>query len=132
MNMTQRPATVLERAIARGQQGSADPTTVLWVLAADTVVILHEGALPENEFPPRPMTVTNGKDQFLAVFTHQDFTAELAEGREVVLVPALELLRRIPPSVGLVVNPGAKLGLEVPSEGIRGFAQMLMETEVQA
>lgn len=32
--MDQRPATVLERAIARGQEGVLDPQAVLWVLAA--------------------------------------------------------------------------------------------------
>lgn len=122
-----RTASVVERAIVQGQQGSLDPGTVLWVLAAGQVVILNEGEPRAAEFPDAPLVVTRGEQRFLAVFTNQDQVGAIGEHRVPTLVPAFELLRRVPEGVGLVVNPGSPIGLEVPAEGLRAFVQRLLQ-----
>lgn len=126
-----RSATILERAVARGQQGHLTPETVLWVLAAGNIVILNDGEPEPSGFPSSPLTVRKGDVSFLAVFTHEDFSELYAAAdRVVIAVPAFEILRRLPGSVGLVINPGSALGLEVPSGGIQAFTASLLETQI--
>lgn len=121
-----RPASVLERAIAQGQEGRLDSGTVLWVIAAGQILLLNEGEPPESDFPDAPLIVDGPRGRFLAVFTHPDQFGRFSAERVPVLVPAFELLRRVPGSVGLVVNPGNALGLEVPAEGLRAFVARLL------
>lgn len=132
MIQDKRAATVLERAIARGQSGAVEPSTVLWVLASGAVVVLNEGEPPGDGFPSAPMIVTREGRSFLAVFSHEDLVGVFAEGRRAVAVPAFELLRRVPDDAGLVVNPGSSLGLEVPADGLRAFTLTLLNTEIPA
>ncbi|GGH47480.1 SseB family protein [Microbacterium album] len=126
-----RPATVLERAISRAQQATLDTGTVLWVLAASDVVIINEGPPEGDQFPDRPLVVARAGATFLAVYTHRDLAAEATGGERVVVhVPALEVLRRVPASAGLVINPGRALGLEIPPTGLRAFTLDVLETSV--
>lgn len=126
-----RSATILERAVARGQQGRLSPEVVLWVLAAGNVVILDEGEIEPTSFPSSPLIVRRGEAPFLAVFTHEDFSQMYkAAGRVAVAVPAFEILRRLPGSVGLVINPGSALGLEVPPDGLQAFTASLLEAQI--
>jgi hypothetical protein len=125
-----RAATVLERVIARAQQGSLDLATVLWTLAASDLVIINDGP-PDGGFPAQPLVVGRDGENFLAVFTHRDLAAPSLMGERVVVhVPALEVLRRLPGGIGLVINPGYALGLEVPAPGLRAFTQDVLETAV--
>jgi hypothetical protein len=125
-----RTATILERVIARAQEGSLDLPTVLWTLAASDLVILNDGP-PEGGFPAQPLVVGRDGQNFLAVFTHRDLAAPSLTGERVVVhIPAVEVLRRVPAGVGLVVNPGFALGLEVPAPGLRAFTQDVLETAV--
>ncbi|MCK2035332.1 SseB family protein [Microbacterium sp. SSW1-49] len=121
-----RPASVLERAIAQGREGRLDPETVLWVIAAGQVLLLNEGEPPESDFPDAPLIVDGPRGRLLAVFTHPDQFGRFAPERVPVLVPAFELLRRVPEFAGLVVNPGSPIGLEVPAEGLRAFVTRLL------
>ena len=127
MTNPDRNATVLERAIARGQNGQLDPGAVLWTLAASQVIILNNGNPPETDFPDDPLVVDRDGIALLPVFTHQDQFGDYASGRVPVLVPAFELLRRVPAGVGLVVNPGNRIGLEVPAEGLQAFVTHLLQ-----
>lgn len=129
--MDQRPATVLERAIARGQEGVLDPRAVLWVLAAGPVVILNQGEPAPNEFPGAPLVLTREGQSFLAVFTHQAMTgAFFSDAYVAASVPAFEMLRRVPEGTGMVVNPGSPLGLEVPADGLRAFTLDVLNTQM--
>lgn len=121
-----RPASVLERAIAQGQEGKLDPGTVMWVIAASQVLLLNDGEPPESDFPDAPLVVDGPRGRFVAVFTHADQFGRFAPGRVPVLVPGFELLRRIPEFAGVVVNPGNPIGLEVPAVGLRAFVLRLL------
>lgn len=123
-----RVATVLGRAIARGQAAEVDGTTVLWVLAASDVVILNESDDFGNGFPDSPLVLSDDRGElFLALFTHQDMARSFAEGRVPVRVPAFEILRRLPATSGILVNPGNDVGLQVPAEGARAFVLSLVQ-----
>lgn len=128
----ERSATVLERAIARAQQGSLDVASLLWTLAASDVVLINETA-PGDAFPAQPVVVGRDGARFLALFTHRDRAGGLLQGERVIVhVPALEIIRRVPEGTGVVVNPGDALGFEVPADGWRAFALDVMETPMPA
>ncbi len=126
-----RTATVLERAIARAQEGAIDSKVVLWTLAASEIVFINQGQPQQDEFPSAPLTVKREGSLFMAVFTSRELAVGLLESHHVpVHTPALEVLRRIPADSGLVVNPGSRLGFELPSDGLRAFVLDVLETNV--
>ena len=130
--MSERSATTLERAIARAQSGELDSGVPLWTFAASDVVFLNDSEPEVDQFPTAPMLLTRGDLRFLAAFSHGDLVpAEYLRGRFPIVIPALELLRRIPPSAGLTVNPGTRLGFEVPAEGLQVFVSDLFGTVVR-
>ena len=129
--MAERSATTLERAIARAQAGDVDSSVPLWVFAASDVVFLNNSEPQAGEFPTDPLVLLRGDQQFLPAFSHGDLiSAEYLQDRSGVVISALELLRRIPPTAGLTVNPGTRLGFEVPAEGLRVFVADLLGTVV--
>lgn len=123
---TTRPASVLERAMAQARQGSLDPGAVLWVLAAGPVVIAHEGEAQPGQFPSAPLVLSRDGNRFLGAFSHPDQLGSFGQGRTAMVIPSVELLRRIPEGVGLVVNPATSLGFEIPAQGLRAFTQELL------
>lgn len=127
-----RAATVLERAIARAQQGTLTSATVLWTLVAGEIVFLSTGPVEPGVLPADPFLLNDGSSTFLALFTHGDrATPFLEEGRSICGVIGMHLLSRLPDGVGIVVNPGSKLGFEVPAAGVQAFVQDLLSTTVE-
>ena len=56
----------------------------------------------------------------LALFTHKDRIASFAERAPYcVSIKAIDVLRRLPPGYGVVVNPGVKFGFDISSDGVR-------------
>lgn len=117
-----RPATMVERAIGQGRGGKLSPETVLWVIAASDVILLNEAEPSAADFPDVPLVLARDDGRFLPIFTHQDQFGTLSGGR----FPVLELLRSVPEDVGLVVNPGNQLGMELPADGLRAFLSRLL------
>lgn len=123
----ERPATVLERAIARAQQGSIAPVTLLWTLAAGDVTLLNTGQVKQGALPDDPFTLSTESATFLALFTHESMATPFLEGRRVcVRTASFTLLSRLPDGVGIIVNPGSKRGFEVPAEGVAAFVADLL------
>ncbi len=129
--MTDRSATTLERAIARARTGDLSPDVVMWTFAASEVLFLNNTPVSGDQPPEDPMLLTRDDGRFLATFPYRDLIpGDFLEGRDVVAIPALELLRRLPAGVGLMVNPGTRLGFEVPAEGAHVLAADLFGTVV--
>ncbi|PRY62830.1 type III secretion system (T3SS) SseB-like protein [Knoellia remsis] len=118
-----RIPTVAELAIARGQQGKLSPATTLWTLAASELWIASDDEPQGNQLPTSPLIVAaEGRDvQLLAVFTDPGVMAPMLGQRVAVRVPGLELMRRMPPGAGMVINPGHPVGMELPAETISQF-----------
>ena len=122
-----RPATVLERAIARAQAGTLAAPTLLWTLAASELLIVNRDATDDGSMPTDPVLLHSDKGTFLALFSHSDQALSyLTEGHAAVAMPGLQLLRRLPDGVGIVMNPGSRLGFEVPADGVQAFVRDLM------
>lgn len=122
-----RPATVLERAIARAQAGTLSAATVLWTLAASELLIVNRDATDDGAMPADPVLLHSAKGTFLALFSHRDqAAASLTEGHAAVAMAGLQLLRRLPDGIGIVMNPGSRQGFEVPADGVQAFVAELM------
>ncbi|RZU64144.1 type III secretion system (T3SS) SseB-like protein [Microterricola gilva] len=122
-----RPATVLERAIARAQAGTLSAPTVLWTLAASELIIINRDAVDDGAMPSDPVLLHDDKGTFLALFSHRELAAAyLTDGHAAVAIAGLQLLRRLPDGVGIVMNPGSRLGFEVPGDGVQAFVADLM------
>jgi hypothetical protein len=122
-----RPATVLERAIARAHAGTLAAPTVLWTLAASELLIVNRDAADAGAMPADPVLLHSEKGTFLALFSHRDQAAAyLTEGHAAVAMAGLQLLRRLPDGVGIVMNPGSRLGFEVPADGVQAFVRDLL------
>lgn len=123
-----RAPSVLERALIRGGRGEATTDTVLWVLAAGPIVILNGGPTLPGSFPASPLVLTRDQSRYLALFTHEDRADMRTQGWSVTAVQALEALRRLPEGVGIVINPGQPVGLEVSANEIHEFVRFVTST----
>lgn len=72
-----------------------------------------------------PIIFDKQGSSMLSAFTDKVRVSQLAHiARYCLVMNGLELLRRIPPRYGLVINPGLDVGFELSSEGI---AEILKE-----
>jgi len=67
-----------------------------------------------------PILFDKGGVMMLALFTDKIRIGTYAERAPYcVSMKAIDVMRRIPPGIGIVVNPGFKLGFEISPDGIR-------------
>ncbi|MFE1665214.1 SseB family protein [Microbacterium sp. P02] len=122
--MTTTDVPLLDRAIAKARDRALTMQSVLWTLAASTIYV-PSGADPgPDRAGMRPVYYQNGETRMLAAFTSPDAASTLGElAPFVVAFSGEDLLRTIPVSEGLVVNPGAALGFDIAPEGLAAFRQ---------
>lgn len=121
-----RPMTVLERAAARLRSKDMDLTGAMWVLAASNIVVLQRGEYSGEGFPPSPLMFKTDFHPMLATFSHPDMAAQYLEDATPVVLPAFEVLRRMPPTSGLVLNPATPdLRMELLPDTVQGFVREL-------
>lgn len=128
--MNSRVATILERAIARGQKGDIDSSATLWTFAASTIFIVNNGEVAGGQFPTAPLLVEREGDQFLATYTHPDQISNLGGELKIVALPAFEVLKRLPRHAGIAINVGSLINLAVPAEVIHSFTEQLVNTKI--
>lgn len=127
-----RPATALERAIARAQQGSISPVTLLWTLSASEIVLLGMEKPPAGALPSSPFLLEDGAKTLLALFTHEDRAQPFLEANPATApVSGMTVLTRLPDGLGIIVNPGSRLGCEIPAASISEFVEELLSTVIE-
>ena len=119
-----RPATVLEAAMHGLGEDVVEAETVLWVLAASTLLIPEVGDGEESV----ALVIEESDGEYVATFTHQDQVPDMGEfDPDFVEVPGLDALLSIPAETGLAVNPGAETSIAVDAENISEFRQHLAD-----
>lgn len=100
--------------------------TVLWVLAGSTLYV-PSGADPGNDFEGfRPVFYPQGAHQMLAAFTNPQWAEPISSlAPWMVTTTGEDLITRMPPENGLVINPGAPNGFDVAPEGVEAFRREL-------
>jgi SseB protein N-terminal domain len=115
-----KQVSLVERAVAHARDGRLTMQSVLWTLAASTVYV-PSGADPGDRLENlRPVYYPKDEQQMLAVFTTTDGAGTLGDlAPWLVTFTGEELLRRMSPTDGLVVNPGLPDGFDIPPSGLQ-------------
>jgi hypothetical protein len=119
------PSNDLERAVQGAIDGSGSFETFLSSLLGSKVFLLLEGESPANpdSAEKRPLVLPSSAGiPSVCVFTSPDRSLEIQRvnptHRTGILVEFRWVLQVIPPDLGIVLNPGSRLSLEQPPEGV--------------
>lgn len=113
--------TPAEEVIRRGMMGLAPVPEVLAALWASNAILLSGTVTSGSMAELQPLYIPKGKLRMLAMFTDgRRIPAEASEAAPYALsIPVSALFPTLGPLIGVVVNPGSRLGLEISPEGVR-------------
>ncbi|GAB1263396.1 SseB family protein [Aurantivibrio infirmus] len=87
-------------------------------LKSDVVVPSEDGVLPDG-YGIAPLVFNKVSIQMLGAFTSLSRASIYkAQAPYCLSIKGIELLKRMPPNTGLVVNPSYSVGFEIPPNGI--------------
>jgi hypothetical protein len=120
--MTDTPQTVAELAIVQSRAGVIAPQAALWAMAASILAVPTteptDGALETFS----PLLVGRDGQEFLVVFTVPERIGRFRDRAAAFIeMQGADVVRRMPPGIGLVVNPETTVGFEVPDAGVAAF-----------
>ncbi len=112
--------TPAEEVIRRGMMGLAPVSEVLAALWESNGIILSGTVTTGSMAELQPLYVPKGQVRMLAMFTHGDRVPEEASAAApyALSIPVAALFPTLGPLIGVVVNPGSRLGLEISPEGV--------------
>jgi hypothetical protein len=120
------PLNDLEIALVEARGGRLPVQKLLHLMAAADLAVPSAGAVGADGSGFRPLLFPKERVQMLAVFTDKSRVGEYAEMTPYVLqMKGRDLLRRMPPDHGIVVNPGSAVGFDISPEGIAKLVQEL-------
>jgi hypothetical protein len=121
--MTDTPQTVAELAIVQSRAGVIAPQAVLWAMAASILAVPTTDATTDGALDTfSPLLVGRDGQEFLVVFTVPERIGRFRDRAAAFIeMPGADVVRRMPPGIGLVVNPETTVGFEVPGEGVAAF-----------
>lgn len=114
------PLTPAEEVIRRGMMGLAPVAEVLAGLWASNAIILSGTVATGTMAELQPLYIPKGRVRMLAMFTDgRRIPTEASDAAPYALsIPVATLFPTLGPLIGVVVNPGSRLGLEITPEGI--------------
>jgi hypothetical protein len=114
------PLTPAEEVIRRGMMGLAPVPEVLGALWASNAIILSGTVTSGSMAELQPLYIPRGELRLLAMFTDgRRIPSEASEAAPYALsIPVSALFPTLGPLIGVVVNPGSRLGLEISPEGV--------------
>ncbi len=113
------PLNDFESRLARAQRGEIPVKDVLTSLVAADIALPSAAPIGEGWTGFQPLLFSKDGVPMLACFSAKERMTDYADMTPYCLVvKGRELLRRIPPGHGLVVNPGQPVGFDVPPAGI--------------
>lgn len=109
-----------EEGIRRGMMGLSPVSEVLATLWASNAIILSGTVTTGSMAELQPLYIPKGEVRMLAMFTHGDrIPPEASDAAPYALsIPVSALFPTLGPLIGVVVNPGSRLGLEISPEGV--------------
>jgi hypothetical protein len=112
--------TPAEEVIRRGMMGLAPVADVLAGLWASKGIILSGTVTSGSMAELQPLYIPRGKVRMLAMFTDgRRIPVEASETAPYALsIPVSTLFPTLGPLIGVVVNPGSRLGLEITPGGV--------------
>ena len=113
----------MERALVAAQRGEISSDQLLETLAAGEVWVplpggaAASGGTPEGGSVGIPAMVIDGA-QYVPVYTSAEELSRGAGDTAHMVSPLRELARRLPPELGIAVNPGGSIGLPITRSGV--------------
>lgn len=127
------PGNALETALVLAQQGKASTPDFLNQLVGSQVFVLLDKELgPEGQWDPaiNLCVLTNAKgNPMVAVFTAPEraipWSERLPQFQHGLLVNPTWLIQGLGPTVGIVVNPGHPVGVELSPDAVRQMKDVI-------
>ena len=114
------PQNQLEASLVESQSGRIPFVKFIERMLNSDVFVLSSEDVSGDSF--NPMQYERCGEVFVATFTALSRTQRVAKQAPYCLsIKASELLNRISPNVGIVLNPGCSAGFELPASGLEGI-----------
>lgn len=125
------PANKLERALLASQKGQLPVPEFIEILLASQVMILIDREVGQNgmwDKSAKPMVlIDTAGAPALAIFTAPERSGTWPQRKPKYCFAFLTdfswILRYMSPKVGIVINPGQSVGLEMPASGVLKLKQ---------
>ena len=116
------PANALEVALAQARSGELPIAQLIPILLESNVAVPSAGEVLATGAGFQPLLFDKGGVQMLGCFTDKARFGDFISMTPFCLeIKGRELLRRLPPNCGLVVNPGIDVGFELSPDGVRNI-----------
>lgn len=121
-----RPLNDFERALEQAQGGRLEVHELIRVLVSSDLAVPSAEEVMADGSDFSPLLFNKNGVQMLACFSDKSRIGEFADMTPYCLMmKGRELLRRMPPGYGLVINPGLTVGFDMTSDGIARFISEL-------
>lgn len=119
------PTNPLEVALMEARSGLLPVTDFLRFFLSARIAVPSAAKVAADGTGFQPLEFTNEKTQILGCFTSAVRIDEFASETPFFLeMTGRQLLERMPPSYGVVINPGWRVGFDISPQGI---AKILMD-----
>jgi hypothetical protein len=130
---TRQPEPGLESAILAGQRGEAVVVDVLHVFAQWPMLVPSSTDSTDGVDPFRPVIFDKEGTAMMAVYTSPDRMVPVKEVAPYwATLSGLTVLKGLQPEVGIVINAGSGIGMELLPEAIPEFISMLEVLEAES
>lgn len=124
---TFRPQNDVEHALIQAQEGQLTiPTLMTTLVASQVFVLIDKDPGPDGiwDNSATPLVLHNSAGiPVLAIFTSPDRSTDWTKHQPTFCFGLLTnfgwLLKGIAPGVGIVINPGSPVGMEIPPHGVQ-------------
>lgn len=108
----------LELVLSHARCGSLTMEDLLREFADSDLLVASRTKLDERGTPFRPLLLSREQNTMMACFTDKCRIGEFASvAPHAIVMKGSDVLRALPPGMGLVINPGTALDLEFFPEG---------------
>jgi hypothetical protein len=113
------PKNDFEIKLRDAQQGISSMPDLLKSLLVAEVVVPSAAEVMGDGSGFQPLLFPKGETQMLACFSSKERIGDFATMAPYYLaMPGKDMLQRLPPHYGLVLNPGQKIGFDISPEGV--------------
>jgi hypothetical protein len=113
------PVNRFEAALVLAEEGKGSVADLMKLFVDSELAVPSAGEVMQDGSGFQPLLFPKEKSQMMACFSDKSRIGEFAAMAPYCLVmKGKDILRRMPPGYGLVINPGNSIGFDIAPEGI--------------